>query len=110
MRPSLGVNSRSGMGVNLLVVDAPNWDDAARVQDDVKKTAHFREVEGPLTYVRLDPASTNANPINALARQQHVSFILMSSFPPTSVHGPSRIVRHSNDPSRTGMIWKMRKT
>src|SRR5215471_2411501 len=96
MRPSLGVNSRTGMGVNLLVVDAPNWDDAARVQDGVKKTKLFQDVEEPLTYVQLDPASTNANPINELARQQHVSFILISSSLRTSVHGPSSGARPRN--------------
>jgi hypothetical protein len=86
------------MGVKLLVVDAPNWDHAAGVQDGVKKTMQFQELEEPLTYARLDPASTNANPINALARQHHVSFILMSSSLHTSVHGPPRIFIRNNVP------------
>jgi hypothetical protein len=92
------------MGVKLLVVDAPNWDHAAGVQDGVKKTMHFQKLEEPLTYVRLDPASTNANPINALARQHHVSFILMSSSLDTSVHGPSPIVICNNVASH-GEPW-----
>jgi hypothetical protein len=98
------------MGVNLLVVDAPNWDDAARVQDGVKKTTLFQEVEEPLTYVRLDPASTNANSINALARQQRVSFILMSSSQPASVHGRSCSVIRVTSPLTGGYGLKMRKT
>jgi hypothetical protein len=97
------------MGVNLLVIDARNWDDRAGVQDGVKKTMHFQEVEEPLTYGRLDPASTNANPINALARQQRVLFIFMSFSLPTSVHGPSPIVIRSNEFSRTGMSGKREK-
>src|SRR5262245_60550036 len=72
-------------------LDASRWDDDETVQDGVKNSRGIQRVERWLTYALDDRASRKASEFKVLQLEPHVSFILMSSYLPISLHGASRI-------------------